>query len=63
MAWPAMYPGVCDECGKRYQPGERIRVADLLPDNKRTYRHETCPDKKTPPLCGLCYTYHVGECI
>lgn len=69
MSIPARYPGLCPECGERWQPGDLIRgeTSRDLRDKTVTWRHAVCPEaveKMEGDVCPVCFLRRSlsGEC-
>lgn len=69
MSIPARFPGICPECGERWQPGDLIRTAGLTTEPGQ-WRHDRCPNvldldgiRPGETLCPDCWLIHPeGEC-
>lgn len=65
-SWPSLYSGHCADCGGWFAEGTMITLGKAQTD----YIHVVCPSSGLLPepvqddetLCGVCFTYHRGEC-
>jgi hypothetical protein len=58
MPFVAQYPGVCNGCDQKIEPGELVSYVD------DELEHVVCPQPKRAlgQVCMRCMTIHPGDC-
>ena len=62
MTFEARYPGRCNLCDERIEPGDTATYTDDQIVHARCDR-EPAREDDLGEICGKCWTIHVGECL